>query len=289
MSEQQKTEIKDRLRKALKARGVTHLEAAEKSGIPYKTLQKWLEGSTIPRMDAISQFCSALSLNPSFLLLGEGFPLLPHQRGITRQEEQLLKTHYRHLVDVLSHVNDPWIIIPKAALDSFKRKETDIFTRKVLNWAKATLKAFYSIALELPGEAIFFFFKNRYWAYSVWAIWRFYWALALDLPPASTDLAVVAALKYKSNDFLASAKRLKDELKMDWPLKEEAIKKEKFPLQPGQAIEPETLIFLSFASEELITLYKQKKLPFVCLAHHEVFWTSCSVCDDLKRGGFVSP
>lgn len=284
---EERGEIKERLRRALRVKGVTHQEAAQISKIPYKTLQKWLEGSTIPRMDAIAQFCSALSLNPSFLLLGEGTPVLPHKRGITRQEELLLKTHYRHLVDVLTHVNDPWIIIPKAALDAFKREEASISGR-VLNWAKAALKGFYSFALELPGEAIFFFFKKRYWAYSVWAIWRFYWALMLDLPPTSVDIAVVAALKYKSNDFLESAQRLKTELRKDWPIQEEEIKKEKFPLHFEQPVEPEPLTFLSFAAEELVTLYEEKNLPFVCLAHHEVFWASCPVCEDLKRRFFVT-
>jgi len=202
-------------------------------------------------------------------------------------------------VTVLEDVFESWKIIPKAAVESFEREifeeEKESFLQKLGRYvekyagkhvkkaAKVALRIpikFYSFLLELPGEALFFWGKP-YWRYSILAIWRFYWALALNKVPFSTDLAIVAALYYRTNDFLDAARNLAEELNKskDWEIDEEAIARERFPVKPDQKIEPETLRFLRFAAYDLVDLYLRDDLPFICLAHHKVHWAGCPVCE----------
>jgi len=128
-----------------------------------------------------------------------------------------------------------------------------------------------------------FFWARPYWRYCVQSIWRFYWALCLDLHPSSPDLATVGSLYFRENDFLEAARKLAEHLKKDWPIDEEAISLEKFPFKPDQTIEPETLRFLRLASADLVDLARAKNLPSVCLGHGKVFWSQCPVCAELEK------
>ena len=212
-----------------------------------------------------------VGINPNYILLGERPPILPgHGKKVSPEEEELLMERHRYLVAVLENIFESWKIIPKAVIDGFKEEG-------ILKKALKPVKAAYSLFLELPAGAIYFFLRS-YWYYSMQAIWRVYWALNLDREPRSQDIALVAALYYRDNDFLAAAERLVRELEKDWSTNREAIEKEKFPIKPDQSIEPETSRFLRLAAMDLIDLYKKRELPSLCLVHHRVYWSECPEC-----------
>jgi len=71
-------QIVERLRTALKKGGFTFKEAALRAGIPEKTLQKWVQGAALPRIDQFAKLIP-LGVNPIYILTGEGPPLLPRE------------------------------------------------------------------------------------------------------------------------------------------------------------------------------------------------------------------
>ena len=62
------TEIKDRLKKALDASGMTLTELANKSGIGKGSISKYLHGTVIPKQSAVGELARALGVSPAWLL-----------------------------------------------------------------------------------------------------------------------------------------------------------------------------------------------------------------------------
>lgn len=62
------TEIKDRLKKALDASGMTLTELANKSGIGKGSISKYLHGAVIPKQSAVGELARALHVSPAWLL-----------------------------------------------------------------------------------------------------------------------------------------------------------------------------------------------------------------------------
>ncbi len=64
--------LKERLRQALDARGLKITEAAELTGIPYRSMQNYLRGEREPGADALTAITTRLGISTDWLLTGEG-------------------------------------------------------------------------------------------------------------------------------------------------------------------------------------------------------------------------
>lgn len=83
-----KTELKDRLREAMGARGMRAVDLVEKTGIPKGTISYYLSGKTEPRADRIYIIARALDINEAWLL-GYDVPMArPEER---KKNDQLAK------------------------------------------------------------------------------------------------------------------------------------------------------------------------------------------------------
>lgn len=94
--------IGDRLRHALDLMGVRINEAAEKAGIPYRSMQNYLRGEREPGAEALTAITARLGISSDWLLTGEG-PMRRDEEwtaapapSLTPQEEALL-TLFREL------------------------------------------------------------------------------------------------------------------------------------------------------------------------------------------------
>lgn len=99
------TEIKDRLKKALDASGMTLTELANKSGIGKGSISKYLHGSVIPKQSAVGELARALGVSPAWLL---GFNVTEDGRAVEAQldldaltDENRLRVlaYYQALID----------------------------------------------------------------------------------------------------------------------------------------------------------------------------------------------
>lgn len=61
-----------RIRSALDALNLKISEASEQSGVPYRTLQNYLDGSRQPKAENLGLLCTRLGINASWLLTGDG-------------------------------------------------------------------------------------------------------------------------------------------------------------------------------------------------------------------------
>lgn len=68
--------IKDRLNEALKAREMTPQQLADKSGLYFTSIYRYLNGERIPKTDSIEKMATALNVSPSWLL-GYDVPMSP--------------------------------------------------------------------------------------------------------------------------------------------------------------------------------------------------------------------
>jgi len=80
-----------RIRAAIEAQGLTLKQAAEKSGIPYSSLQNWAGGHRDPRPDALIGLGSQLGISIDWLLTGEGEML---RRNATAHPDQDERAEY---------------------------------------------------------------------------------------------------------------------------------------------------------------------------------------------------
>ncbi len=71
----EKNKLVERLRMALKAGGYSFKEAASKAGVSDKTLEKWVQGVALPRIDQFAKLVP-LGVNPIYVLTGQGPPLI---------------------------------------------------------------------------------------------------------------------------------------------------------------------------------------------------------------------
>lgn len=90
-----------RIRSALDALNLKISEASEQSGVPYRTLQNYLDGSRQPKAENLGLLCTRLGINASWLLTGDGQMLAGEvaadQSGRVNANEQALLTLWRGL------------------------------------------------------------------------------------------------------------------------------------------------------------------------------------------------
>lgn len=73
--------IKDRLNEALKARDMTPQQLADKSGLYFTTIYRYLNGDRIPKTDSIEKMALALRVSPAWLL-GYDVPMSPSETSV---------------------------------------------------------------------------------------------------------------------------------------------------------------------------------------------------------------
>lgn len=78
-------DIPTRLRNAIQALGISITEAAERSGIPYRSWQNYLSGEREPKASALSQICTRLGISGGWLLTGMGEMLVAQESKETDQ------------------------------------------------------------------------------------------------------------------------------------------------------------------------------------------------------------
>jgi transcriptional regulator with XRE-family HTH domain len=64
--------VKIRLRQFIDTEGMKIVEAAERSGIPYRSMQNYLSGDRDPGVDALTAMNTRLGVSVDWLLTGEG-------------------------------------------------------------------------------------------------------------------------------------------------------------------------------------------------------------------------
>lgn len=64
----EKEELKDRLVKAMEARGLRAVDLVEKTGIPKTTISYYTSGTTVPRADKLYKLAQALNVSEAWLL-----------------------------------------------------------------------------------------------------------------------------------------------------------------------------------------------------------------------------
>ncbi len=82
----QRAELKDRLREALKTRGLRAADLVELTGIPKGTVSYYLSGKTEPKADRLYLIAQALNINEAWLL---GYDV-PMGRAPERQKNDRL-------------------------------------------------------------------------------------------------------------------------------------------------------------------------------------------------------
>ena len=96
--------IKERLNEALKIRGMTAAELAQKSGLQKSSVSRYLSGENVPRSLAIGKMAEALSVSPAWLL---GYDLTMEGEEIvhvdieklTEENRARLLAYYQALLD----------------------------------------------------------------------------------------------------------------------------------------------------------------------------------------------
>ena len=84
----QRIELKDRLREALKIRGMRAVDLVEKTGIPKGTISYYLSGKTEPKADRLYIIAQALDINEAWLL---GYDVAMTRTVDQKKNDQLAK------------------------------------------------------------------------------------------------------------------------------------------------------------------------------------------------------
>lgn len=94
--------IKDRLNEALKYRDMTPKQLADKSGLHFTAIYRYLRGDRIPKTDTIDLMAKALNVSPAWIL-GYEVPMLPTDPDlIVKTEEDTLVLELHRKIDTLS-------------------------------------------------------------------------------------------------------------------------------------------------------------------------------------------
>ena len=64
--------IQNRLKQVIKSKGLKTTEFAKICDIPYRSLQGYLYGKSMPGSDVVIKICTKLSVNSNWLLMGKG-------------------------------------------------------------------------------------------------------------------------------------------------------------------------------------------------------------------------
>lgn len=91
--------IQGRLRLARHAAGLSMREAAERTGVPARTISNYELGEHKPSIDYIVTICTCFGINANWLLTGEG-PMLKDQRaGLGQVNTVHLETILQAIID----------------------------------------------------------------------------------------------------------------------------------------------------------------------------------------------
>ena len=81
--------IKNRLNEALKMRDMTPQQLADRSGLYFTSIYRYLHGDRIPKTDSIEKMATALNVSPSWLI-GYDVPITPDfTTKYTEQDKEL--------------------------------------------------------------------------------------------------------------------------------------------------------------------------------------------------------
>ena len=98
-------EIKDRLSKALKIKGMLPVELARKSGINKGSISRYLKGDFLPKQNAIGAMADALGVSPAWLMGydvtmdGELIPPVIEVERLSSDNQARLLAYYQALLD----------------------------------------------------------------------------------------------------------------------------------------------------------------------------------------------
>lgn len=96
--------IKERLIEAMKLRGMTATELANKSGLAKSSVSRYLTGENIPRSIAIGKMANALNVSPAWILGynltidGQEIPNIEIDK-LTEDNKTRLFAYYQALID----------------------------------------------------------------------------------------------------------------------------------------------------------------------------------------------
>ncbi len=96
--------IKERLIEAMKLRGMTATELANKSGLAKSSVSRYLTGENIPRSIAIGKMANALNVSPAWILGynltidGQEIPNIEIDK-LTEENKTRLFAYYQALID----------------------------------------------------------------------------------------------------------------------------------------------------------------------------------------------
>ena len=96
--------IKERLIEAMKLRGMTATELANKSGLAKSSVSRYLTGENIPRSIAIGKMANALNVSPAWILGynltmdGQEIPNIEIDK-LTEENRTRLFAYYQALID----------------------------------------------------------------------------------------------------------------------------------------------------------------------------------------------
>ena len=96
--------IKERLIEAMKLRGMTATELANKSGLAKSSVSRYLTGENIPRSIAIGKMANALNVSPAWILGynltidGQEIPNIEIDK-LTEENKTRLLAYYQALID----------------------------------------------------------------------------------------------------------------------------------------------------------------------------------------------
>ena len=77
-----KSKYAERLRHSLKILQISYREAARRADVPFRSLDNWVRGLSIPRADQLAALAK-IGINPNYILLGEGPPILDKKKRPT--------------------------------------------------------------------------------------------------------------------------------------------------------------------------------------------------------------
>ena len=80
-----------RLRRVCKELGLNAHELAKILGVPKPTVERWIYGTTKPKIEVFSLLASKFGANPTYLLTGEGPPLLAQSENYIKKRKAELR------------------------------------------------------------------------------------------------------------------------------------------------------------------------------------------------------
>jgi len=256
-----------RLKESLKYLQISQRNAAEKIGVPLRTFESWARGLVIPRADQLAALAK-IGINPNYILLGEGPPILDICKKKSPEEEEFLRRNHEAFVTILEMGPASYKLLLKIYASEIKSKKV----RKILR--TAVLGPFFLMSEAVLGGLI-----EPFWATATRILESAYYAARLQkiLSPRT-----VCALISMSNIPLEEWKKILEDL-IPWTeddLSRFVPKKQwkEFSFIKRDRKADPVADFLWMAVRQFYELLERKELPAFCHVHRKVFWSECPVC-----------